>query len=551
MPKKIQFTNEQVDWLKENYRSVGRKECANILHCSEPSVQRLIRKLGLQKPVHRILTQDEINDIVKLYSVDGWNTEQIARKHHTHMMVIAKVLKENNVYDKRFIPNRFTEEEEKEIVSLYNNKNTMGFIVKKFATSTERVIEVLGKYNIKYSSFNFASVDEDIKNKIINDYNEGFGSTYIAKKYNLPYQTIRNIIIDRCGKLRTKKERYAHKYSKEIIDQIIDLYVNQIKSPCEISKITGLGYTVIRKILNENKIEFRSWYKTKTSKEIRKKPKLQNENLILDKFKETNSINGTAKLFNISFNKVQKILKDNNLYKEHIFYTYNENYFDNIDSHEKAYILGFLITDGCNSPQSRHFSLKLKSNDIHIIEQINRILTKNKPIICRKEKKGEYASLYIHNSKMSNRLVELGLPRAKTFKIKPEDWMMGEFSNSAILGMMDGDGSFYKRVRFQRNAKNPDISWTFSFIGMKCICEMMQKIFKEKLNVNGCLGEIAKYKNNPEKPLCTIRVYGNRQNQILMDWLYKDSPLKLQRKYNNYLELCEHNKKPKMKNQFC
>ena len=43
-------------------------------------------------------------------------------------------------------------------------------------------------------------------------------------------------------------------------------------------------------------------------------------------------------------------------------YQMNENYFSKINSHEKAYILGFIYADGCVRCDSEHHTLEINQN---------------------------------------------------------------------------------------------------------------------------------------------------------------------------------------------
>src|SRR5271157_1766693 len=49
-------------------------------------------------------------------------------------------------------------------------------------------------------------------------------------------------------------------------------------------------------------------------------------------------------------------------------HTFNEHYFDTIDTEAKAYFLGFLFADGHNQTSRNSVSLKLHSKDFYILE---------------------------------------------------------------------------------------------------------------------------------------------------------------------------------------
>ena len=74
-------------------------------------------------------------------------------------------------------------------------------------------------------------------------------------------------------------------------------------------------------------------------------------------------------------------------------YTYNKNYFEVINTKEKAYILGFLYADGCISSYYKNERLKamameiqLKYDDIELLEKIKNELEANVPITTKTNK---------------------------------------------------------------------------------------------------------------------------------------------------------------------
>ena len=65
-------------------------------------------------------------------------------------------------------------------------------------------------------------------------------------------------------------------------------------------------------------------------------------------------------------------------------YSINENFFDVIDTEEKAYFLGFLYADGCNATNRNAVILSLKEDDRDILEKLNSLLQPQKPLGCTK-----------------------------------------------------------------------------------------------------------------------------------------------------------------------
>ena len=98
---------------------------------------------------------------------------------------------------------------------------------------------------------------------------------------------------------------------------------------------------------------------------------MNKEQKIIDFYQKGNSQNKCAKLFNISQSQVGIILKRNTVTTRNISeglrkFKVNNDYFEKIDTKDKAYFLGLLIADGNNEVVG--FRLQLKESDKHILE---------------------------------------------------------------------------------------------------------------------------------------------------------------------------------------
>ena len=57
-----------------------------------------------------------------------------------------------------------------------------------------------------------------------------------------------------------------------------------------------------------------------------------------------------------------------------------EDFFDKIDTEEKAYILGFLYADGYNDTNKNAVCISLKYDDVEILNTITKIIQPTKPL---------------------------------------------------------------------------------------------------------------------------------------------------------------------------
>mgnify|MGYP001148009924 CR=1 FL=1 len=211
-------------------------------------------------------------------------------------------------------------------------------------------------------------------------------------------------------------------------------------------------------------------------------------------------------------------------------YSIDETFFDNIDTQEKAYFLGFLYADGYNNTNHNAVNLSLKEADKEILIKLNNLLQPAKPLqfvnMESQRKQGIKASnqyrLVIANKHISNRLNELGCVQAKTYILEFPEWLNINLYPHFIRGYNDGDGYIGKR--------NISITSTDMF------CNKLKYIFKNILNITSSIRIRHPGHNNN---ICMLEISGGRQCKKLLDWLYKDATIYLQRKYDSYISLLD------------
>lgn len=205
-------------------------------------------------------------------------------------------------------------------------------------------------------------------------------------------------------------------------------------------------------------------------------------------------------------------------------YTINEEFFDVIDTEEKAYFLGFLYADGNIHSKYNAITLKLQKQDREILTKWSNLIYGFEHIL---ESENNYLVKFSSNH-MKNRLIELGCHPNKTFTLEYPKILKSSLQNHFIRGFMDGDGTIVKD-------KN---NFYVGFIGTEKMCaEINNQIF----NNTGILSKIEKDKKMIEQYGNTITskilFRGNRRTEKVLDWIYKDSIIYLKRKYNKYLDL--------------
>lgn len=257
---------------------------------------------------------------------------------------------------------------------------------------------------------------------------------------------------------------------------------------------------------------------------------------IIDAYQSGMTVRDVAKKFNIGEKRASDILKKHDVCvllscERPSKYSLNEHYFDNIDTQDKAYILGFLYADGCNC--NNNISICLQERDKEILDKINLALGSDRPLrfIDYSNRDGNCQNQYklsITNKYMANQLVSLGMVRNKSLILEFPKWLNKNLYPHFIRGYFDGDGYVSKNYY---NAK-------LSIVSTKIFCERIQEILYSEVGVNSSIYLCHK---NELTTTRTLQISGRNQISEFLDYIYNDANLYLQRKYDIYQSLYKSN----------
>jgi hypothetical protein len=210
------------------------------------------------------------------------------------------------------------------------------------------------------------------------------------------------------------------------------------------------------------------------------------------------SYNLLSEKYNICIWSIGNVLKKNNIISRVRKHSCNENYFEKIDSKEKAYWLGLLFADGYvrkrkqfegKYKQGGVIGISLKEGDEYLLEKLINDLESTYKLF--KQVKNEFLSykLEIYSSKMSDDLINLGCVPNKSLKLQPPN-LECKFISHFIRGYFDGDGSigiYDGRNKFSLLGTNEVLSWILSYFrnkGMKTIPKISKKknIYQVQIN---------------------------------------------------------------------
>ena len=206
-------------------------------------------------------------------------------------------------------------------------------------------------------------------------------------------------------------------------------------------------------------------------------------------------------------------------------YDIYHNYFEDIDTQDKAYILGLLYADGCNYRSKTETKVILELIDYDIIKKINDIIQPFKPILIKKDRiltqndkkvnaKGTFRIAF-QSIKMSNDLFEKGVIPNKSLNIS-FPIMHKNLIRHFVRGYFDGDGCAY----FQ-GCRKIQINFTsnLSFL------EELQVILIKNLGISK-----NKILKNIKSDAYNLHFSSLKDVKSFYKWIYMDSNLYIERK---------------------
>lgn len=230
---------------------------------------------------------------------------------------------------------------------------------------------------------------------------------------------------------------------------------------------------------------------------------------------------------------------------------FNKEFFKVIDCEEKAYILGFIYADGYNS--DRQVVLTQLNQDKDILDKIKIAL----------EADNEVATYYNYNGKESNKLAfssvdfcddlsKLNCVKNKSLTLSfPDDTIVpDDLKRHFIRGYFDGDGCIWNGKRKKMIVKDKTRSSgyrerivhnvKFTFTGCVSFIEPLQEYLVNKLGLNKTKLNYSKAKNknnNTSECICTMEYSGRGNIKKLFDFMYTDSKIYGDRKFNKFNEI--------------
>jgi hypothetical protein len=202
--------------------------------------------------------------------------------------------------------------------------------------------------------------------------------------------------------------------------------------------------------------------------------------------------------------------------------SFNEDYFEIIDSEDKAYWLGFIAADGCvyhrvikkRNGLRHNYSLIMSTAELdleHLTKFCSSIKANFIPKLMNKRVSNPCYQLTFYSKKIFDDLNHKGIVPKKSLILKPPKHVPNKFIKHWIRGYFDGDGSIFLTSKSQRY--RADILGTFKVLDF-----IRDNVGNIGTDIR-CQGKIFSYRISKQIELKQLR-----------NFMYNDSTIWLERK---------------------
>ncbi len=333
---------------------------------------------------------------------------------------------------------------------------------------------------------------------------------------------------------------------KELQDQIIDLYVNKKYTRIQIKAELKLNFSdsVIKRILKENNILIRSNPGAKKGERRKQEISRELQDEIIEAYNKGWGLNKVVQKLNLPFDadKVKRILKDNNIKIRNYYeakqvaegtdlrkYHINDNY--NFESHNGAWLLGFIAADGylpITHGASNRVVITLAEQDEDVLYMIKHELEYTGHITRHLNNNYPASSLAFTSKPIRQKIESYGIGNNKTFKLKHLPKLSDEYMLDFIRGFFDGDGSISELKDYHKIC-------TSITCASKTFLQEIQQYLREKIQIQS---QVKITETQRVHTIYTLK-YSTNDSFKLCDAIYLNDYIALPRNKNHYLKIKE------------
>lgn len=207
--------------------------------------------------------------------------------------------------------------------------------------------------------------------------------------------------------------------------------------------------------------------------------------------------------------------------RKHFF---NVDFFESIDSEEKAYWLGFLYADGYVAYRGV-VQIALKQDDVEHLKKF-RTAMGDETVLITPCKKTKSHGMFFSSVKLAEDLTKLGCMQRKSLKLEfPTELQVPErYLNHFMRGYFDGDGCMYVSDDLK--------DYTFSVLGTPEFLEGYDRVLLEHMTRNEAHPHTSRddwNEQTEESYFCAIK-----DIEEIYSFLYKDATIYLERKKSKF-----------------
>jgi intein-encoded DNA endonuclease-like protein len=320
--------------------------------------------------------------------------------------------------------------------------------------------------------------------------------------------------------LEIKQTTKRRCFTAQEVDALIELYKSGATYN-EMASKTGMSKTTISRTLNKmGVIEHRT---TRV---------LSNEDVtnVVQMYLDDIPVTHIAEQYSCDVQTIYNYLRNldiemsRNSGRKHKF---NVHYFDQIDTPNKAYILGLLFADGCNFERS--VNLFLQASDKQLLQDICVEIGYNGDLEFQDHSQDRAVGIdrqdvygvRLHSAYMCDVMSAHGVVPKKSLVLQFPTCVPDCLLSHFMRGYIDGDGHIGKTKK--DNA--------VSFVSTLSFCEAFNRIIKAQLGIVFKIREAGNH--NGITMQCDAQ--NTTDKKTFLDWIYQDADLKLERKYKVYL----------------
>ena len=402
------------------------------------------------------------------------------------------------------------------IMQLKQDGYTNSEIANIFCITASRIGQILRENGINSINKRYLNFSSEDCRKIIDLYQQGISSVKIGGLFGCS----RNPIVKVLRSNGIEIDTHLRKIPKSDYQKIIDMY-NAGMTQQEIAKKYGCSKSVVHNIMLQMNASVRPNGLTKEYAEQ-----------MYELYRIGVRLSEIADIYGVNRHTVARVFKRNGFATDKKIYHCDEHYFDNIDTQDKAYIVGLLWADGCNQLDRGKVVIQLQERDKAILEQIKEVSNNERPLwksaLHDKNPNWQNAiSLTWQSRHISQVLNDYGMVPRKSLVLEFPNWIDESLYSHFLRGYIDGDGSVY--YSYDKNV------FRVSMVGTKMFLDVVQRMCA-KIGVKTSLS----HKKEHNDITFTLHSTSNRGTLNLLNWVYDNANLKLQRIYDKYRQALYH-----------